>query len=307
MALTVEEVNEMQDAMFKIDGIDDPADAAKTAEDAAKLAEVKAAEDAAKVKADADAAGVKKVEDEAKAKATDSKAKAGEEDVDVVRELKEQIRTSQEALKKATSDYQKLHKILVDKGLITEEEEAATKKEEEAIQKAFTERQNKLTEMVTIMELNPNYGDVRTVCAQGNLDDIVDAFSRFYVKENGGDLKEVASNMEKEIWAEANPYKKIYELVKKYHPKFAKVEETEEQKKVREADEATKKIAAEADGKKKKEAVDAQASAANIGSGGSGGSGGAGWTTAKIDAMPEDELHTVPKEIYEKYLIGTLK
>jgi hypothetical protein len=298
MALTVEEVNEMQDAMFKIDGIDDDkaaADVAKVAEDAAKLAEAKAVEDAAKVKADEEAAAAA-----AKAKGDDGKAKEGEDDVDAIRELKEQVRASKEALSKATSDYQKLHKIMVDKGLITTEELELTKAEENAAKAAYTERQNKLTEMVTIMELNPTYADVRTVCAQGNLDDIVDAFSRYFVKENGGDLQEVAAKMESEIWSEPNPYKKIYELVKKYHPKFAEAPAKKDDK-----DDAAK-IAAEADGKKKKEVVDAQASAANIGAGG-GGNSGSGWTAAKIDAMDEDALHTVPKEIYEKYLLGTLK
>jgi hypothetical protein len=43
-----------------------------------------------------------------------------------------------------------------------------------------------------------------------------------------------------------------------------------------------------------------------MGTGGTGGTGGAGWTAAKIDAMPEDELHTVPKDIYDKYLRGLL-
>jgi uncharacterized membrane-anchored protein YhcB (DUF1043 family) len=295
--LTVEQVNEMQDEMNKI-GDEDPkgddakAAEAKAAEDVTKLAEAKVAEDAAKAKADADA------------KAKDGEGdKAKEEDVDVVRELKEQVRASNEALKKVTGDYQKLHKIMVDKGLITDEEVEATKAEEAAQKAVAAERQAKLTEMVTIMELNPNYGDVRQVCSQGNLDDVVDAFSRYYVKENGGDVQEIASKMEQEIWAEANPYKRIYELVKKYHPKFAPKDD--EKSKEKEAEEAAKKIAAEADKAKDKKPVDTNPSAASIGAGGSG-TGGGGWTAAKIDALSEDELHTVPKDIYDKYLKGTL-
>jgi hypothetical protein len=281
--------------MHKIDGIDD--DATKVAEDAAKLAEAKAVEDAAKLKADEDAAKAKEV--------ADSKAKENE-DVDVLRELKEQVRAGNEALKKVTSDYQKLYKSMVDKGHLTDEEVALDKAEEAAARTAFEERQNKLTEIVAVMEVNPNYSDVREVCSQGNLDDVVEAFARFYVKENGGKLQEVVVKMEQEIWSEVNPYKKIYELVKKYHPKYAvKVEDTEEQKKVKEAEEAAKKIAAEADKAKEKKVVDANPSAASIGAGGAG-TGSGGWTAAKIDALAEDELHTVPKDIYEKYLVGAI-
>lgn len=292
--LTIEQVNEMQDEMNKIDGIDD--DETKVADDAAKLAEAKAVEDAAKLKADKDATKEKEI--------VDSKAKDGEE-VDVLRELKEQVRASNEALRKVTGDYQKLQKVMIDKGLLTDEEIKVSKDEEEAARNAFAERQNKLTEMVAIMELNPNYADVQQVCTQGNLDDVIEAFSRFYVKENGGNLQEVAIKMEQEIWSEANPYKKIYELVKKYHPKFAKVEETEEQKKVKEAEETAKKIAADADKVKGKKIIDANPSAASIGAGGAG-AGNSGWTAAKIDALAEDELHTVPKDIYEKYLLGLI-
>ena len=289
--LTVEQVNEMQDEMNKID--DGDAEAAKVAEDAAKLEEVKAAED--KAKADADAL---KIKEEEGGKAKDDK----EEDVDVVRELKKQVRASNEALRKVTGDYQKLQKVMVDKGLITDDEIKATEAEESAAKAAYLERQSKLTEMVTIMELNPNYADVREVCSQGNLDDVVEAFSRYYIRENGGNLQEVSSKMEAEIWGEANPYKKIYELVKKYHPKFATKDDAAKQK---DSEDAAKKIAAEADKVKEKKVVDANPSAASIGAGGSG-AGGTGWTSAKIDALPEDELNTVPKDIYDKYLKGTL-
>jgi hypothetical protein len=292
--LTVEDVNAIQDEMNKIgedDGSDAAAAEAKAAEDA-KLAEAKAAED--KAKADADA----KVGDDGKAKEDDKgDDKDADDKLDVIRELKEQNRQINEALKKITSDYQKLHKIMLDKGVISEEEDKASKDEQEALQAAFAERQNKLNEMVAIMELNPNYADVRDVCTQGNLDDIIDAFSRYYVKENGGSTKEVAARMESEIWQEVNPYKKIYELVKRYHPRYAKADEG--------GKDDAKKLAAEADGTKEKKPVDTTPSAANIGSGGSG-AGSGGWTAAKIDALDEDELSTVPKDIYDKYLANQL-
>jgi hypothetical protein len=292
--LTIEDVNTMQDEMNKIDDDSADADAAKAAEDAAKLAEAKATEDAAKAKAD-EAAKDEKKDD----------GKPEDDEIDTVRELKEQVRASQEALKKITGDYQKLQKVMIDKGIISEDEVKEGEAAEAAKQAAFAERQGKLVEMVTIMELNPNYADVRQVCSQGNLDDIVDAFSRYYVKENGGSLQEVATKMEMEIWAEPNPYKKIYELVKKYHPKFAATDDAAAKDAAKKAEDDAKKIAAEADKVKDKKPVDATPSAASIGAGG-GGTGGGGWTSAKIDALPEDELNKVPKDVYDKYLKGML-
>lgn len=292
--LTIEDVNTMQDEMNKI-GDEALSDAASAAAEAAKLEEAKAAEEAAaKAKEEADK------KEAIAAKKDDSKP---EDEIDTIRELKEQLRANQEALRKITGDYSKLHKTMVDKGLISEDEVKESEAEEAQRQAAFTERQGKLVEMVTIMELNPSYADVRQVCSQGNLDDIVDAFARYYVKENGGSMQEVAAKMEMEIWAEPNPYKKIYELVKKYHPKYAVVDA--EKDAVKKAEDDAKKIADEADKVKNKKPVDATPSAASIGAGGSGvGSGG--WTSAKIDALPEDELSKVPKDIYDKYLKGTL-
>lgn len=292
--LTVEDVNAIQDEMNKIEPTKDEVDAtAKATADAEalKLEEAKTAEDKAKADAEAKIA----------AEADKGKEKADEE-VDDVRELKEQLRNNREALTKISADYQKLHKIMVDKGLLTEEEVTADKAKEAEIAAANAERQAKLTEMVTIMEVNPNYSDVRQVCTQGNFDDVIEAFSKFYVKENGGNLNEVASKMESEVWAEPNPYKKMYEIVKKYHPKFAVVDDS----KTKEAADAAKKIAEEADKTKDKKVVDANPSAASLGAGGSG-AGSSGWTSAKIDALDEDEIQSkVPKDIYDKYLKGIL-
>lgn len=290
--LTVEMVNEMQDEMNKIgEDTDIKDEEVKATDESAKSEEIKTETDEAKLK-DAD---VKK-EDEVKKEEVDGKAKTDE--FDVIRELKEQVRTSNEALKKITGDYQRLHKVMLEKGLITEEEDAESKAAEEARKAAFAQRQEKLIEMVAIMEMNPNYADVREVCLQSNLDDVIDAFARFYVKENGGNVGEVAAQMESEIWAAPNPYKKIYEVVKDYHPKYAV--KTEEKK-----DEVKKDEAKKADVPKPKIPVDATPSAANLGAGGSG-TGGSGWTAAKIDALEEDELKTVPRDIYDKYLKGTL-
>lgn len=295
--LTIEDVNTMQDEMNKI-GDEAHPDAASADAEAAKLEEAKAAEEAA----------AKAKEDAEKKDAVDAKKKDDskpDDEIDTVRELREQIRASQDALKKITGDYLKLQKTMVDKGIISEDEVKESEAEEAARQTAFAERQGKLVEMVTIMELNPNYADVRQVCSQGNLDDIVDAFARYYVKENGGNMQEVAGKMEMEIWSEPNPYKKIYELVKKYHPKYAVADANADKDAVKKAEDDAKKIADEADKVKAKKSVDVTPSAASIGAGGSG-VGSSGWTAEKIDALDEDKLGTVPKDIYDKYLKGIL-
>ena len=235
---------------------------------------------------------------EAETKTEDDDKTEGELKLDVAKEegdtevskLRTELRASNAALKKATDDYQKLHKVMLDKGIITEEEEAESKQKEEALQAAFDTRQAKLLEMVEIMELNPKYADVREVCSQSNLDSLVDAFAQHYVSVNGGKYEEVVAAIEADIWKQVNPYKEIYTLVKKYHPKYAENTNKEEGKEKS----TTEKVPA-------KETP----SAAKIGSG--SGAGATGWTAARIDALDEDELHTVPQDVYEKYLQGQLQ
>jgi hypothetical protein len=41
--------------------------------------------------------------------------------------------------------------------------------------------------------------------------------------------------------------------------------------------------------------------------GGTGSADLTGWTAAKIDGLPEDELTSVPKDVYAKYLRNELK
>jgi molecular chaperone GrpE (heat shock protein) len=115
--LTIEAVNQIQEDMNPIGDVgeggkilENVSDEAKAAEDAAKLADAKAAEDA-KAKEEADA----------KAKeAEDSKGKNLEEEVDPVKELKEANRLLTENLQKVTADYQKLTKRMIDKGVLSE-------------------------------------------------------------------------------------------------------------------------------------------------------------------------------------------
>jgi hypothetical protein len=273
--LTVEDVNTLQDEMNRLD--EDP-ESKEEVKEATKVEEPKVVEEKPVEK---------KIEEKAEEKVEE---KTAEEEIDPTREMREQLKQYDAALQKLTADYQKLQKSMVDKGIVTDEDLEKTKAEEEAAKAYYTERVTKLNEMVAMMEINPTFSDVRDVCTQGNLDDVVDAFSRHYVSKNGGDRKEVAVALEAEIWAKPNPYKEMYEVIKKYHPKYSEKKEEKVAEKV--AD--------------KKEVKDVTPSAATMGAGGSG-AGVGGWTSARIDALAEDELSTVPKDIYSKYLLGTLK
>lgn len=286
---TIEDVNAMQDEMNKIG--DDDSSGTVVEDKGTVPADQPAVVDGTPANKDDSTAG-----DADKGEVKDDNAE-GKDDVNVIRELREQLRTSNEALRKVTSDHQKLHKVLVDKGLITEEEEKAEKEASAAVKEAYDQRQEKLQEMVAVMEINPLYGDVREVCSQSNMDDIVDAFARYWVKENGGSLPDTAAKLEAEIWADPNPYKKLYGIVKQYHPKYAKKDDASAGK----AD-ADDKVA------KGKPVVvtNAQASAATVAAGGAG-SGSTGWTEDKINALDEEELNQVPRDVYDKYLAGTLK
>jgi hypothetical protein len=284
--LTIEDVNAMQEEMNPIGGdkpIEEEVKDKSAKDEKPKADEAKPVDDKEKEKADLAKEGEKK-DDE---KESDDNA-----------DLREQLRQTNSALQKLTADYAKLQKSMVDKGVITDEEVKASKAEEEAATAAYNLRVEKLNDMVAMMELNPAYSDVRDVCAQGNLDDVVDAFARHYVTKNGGDVKVIAAQLESDIWGRPNPYKEMYEVIKKYHPKYA--EKKEEVKK-----DVEKKEEKPPD--KKKEPVEANPSAAGLGTGGSG-TGAGGWTAARIDALPEDEIQTtVPKDVYDQYLKGTLK
>jgi len=287
IGFTIEDVNAMQDEMNKIEGIEDESiDKDKSGD---KVDEKLNDEKLPDVKD-----GDKVIDNKDDEKVKDDKDDKEVNSVDVIRELKEQLRISNESLGKVTGDYQKLHKVLIDKGLITEEEVKADKEAADAVKAAYDARQEKLTEMVSIMEVNPVYADIREVCTQSNMDDVIEAFARYWVKENGGTLQETTAKLESEIWSEPNPYKRLYDIIKQYHPKYASKKDEKDDKKD------------EDKSKKSKEPIDAQPSAAGIGAGGTG-SGNTGWTAEKIDALDEDELKNVPKDIYEKYLAGTLK
>ena len=140
--------------------------------------------------------------------------------------------------------------------------------------------------LLETMEQNSKYQDIREVCSRGNFDDIFEVIAAEATKD-GGNLDETLLEVELNVWNKSNPYKYMYDLIKKYHPAYAKKEGT-----------------AEPGDKKKEEGKDKTPVKApgTIADKGGDSNLKSGWTAKRIDALPEDELHTVPKEIYERYM-----
>ena len=240
---------------------------------------------------------------EARIKAED--AAAGEEPTEVgllreeVRDLRQMLRTSKRELTQTQAKFTRLST----KPAKSEEEEGEEEGEEgkkkqplskveelqEAIAEIGTVRGANLDILLETMEQG-RFSDVKEVCSRANFDDIFEAIASEVVKEKGGNLDEALLDVEYNVWNRANPYSYMYDLIKKYHPTYVKVE-------------AEAKGEGEKDKGKKKEPAKAPGSIGNLG-GDSSAKGG--WTTAKIDALPEEELDTVPKEIYDKYFRGEL-
>lgn len=138
--------------------------------------------------------------------------------------------------------------------------------------------------LLEAMEQNSKYEDIREVCSRGNFDDIFEVIATEATKNGTADFDETLLEVELSVWNKTNPYKYMYELIKRYHPSYAK-----------------KEGAAEPGDKKKKEKTIANAPGTIADKGGDGNLKG-GWTAKRIDDLPENELHTVPKDIYAKYM-----
>ena len=134
------------------------------------------------------------------------------------------------------------------------------------------------------------WGDVKEVVTESRVEGLVDLIAEEITREQGGEIDENRVDIELSVWSQPNPYKYLYNLIKKYHSDYIKKEE----KKETETDTTEKK--------KDKEPVKANASIGDI----KGGSDKGGWTADKIDKMDELDLGTVPKDVYQKYLRGEL-
>ena len=222
---------------------------------------------------------------------------------DEVKDLRQLLRTSKREQTQLQAKMERLGKRAVategDEEELDEDGKPIPKKEEplsrvEELQQGIAqigkERGASLDVLLETMEQNPKYANVKEVCSRANFDDIFEVIATEIVNDKGGNIDEALLEVEFSTWNRANPYSYMYDLITKYHPAYtAKTEAKPGGNKGEEG--------------KKKEPVKAPGSIAGLG-GDSDVKGG--WTAAKIDGLPEDELDTVPKDVYEKYMKNEL-
>ena len=153
--------------------------------------------------------------------------------------------------------------------------------------------------LVEAMSLSPKYDDIYEVCTKAHFDDIFETAAAHISRQEGIDFNEALVQLELEVWKKPNPYKYMYGIIKENHPKYKGKETTTKETK------DTKPVTPPLTAKKALEVKDAPGSIAAAGGGET--KGGSGWTSARIDDLDESELHQVPTDIYEKYMMGTLK
>lgn len=243
----------------------------------------------------------KKVEEDA-AKPETEEEQPGELDVlkSEMNDLRQLLRTSKRELTQTQAKLERLNKRSVatedkeeideDGKLVKVEKDPLSTIEElqQGIADIGKQRGASLDILFETMEQNNKYANIREVCSRNNFDDVFEAIATELVNDKGGDINEVLLEVELNVWSKTNPYSYMYNLITKYHPAYA---ETKVKAKPGDAE------------KKKKEPVKAPGSIAGLG-GDSNIKGG--WTAARIDKLPEDQLSTVPTDVYAKYMRNEL-
>jgi len=151
------------------------------------------------------------------------------------------------------------------------------------------ERGAQLELLAETMSETQKYTDIYDVCTKENFSDMFEALGEGIAQQERIPAEQAMLQAEVMVWQMSNPYKYMYNLIKEHHPRFAKAKPVEE--------------VAKPSGKEK---TPAKAPASIAGMGGSDTSK-SGWTSARIDALPEDELDTVPVDVYSRYLRNELK
>jgi hypothetical protein len=161
--------------------------------------------------------------------------------------------------------------------------------------------------LVETMAQTEKYADIKEVCSQDNFSDLVSMAADKIAATEGREPVEVALELEADVWRRQNPYAYMYDLIKTYHPKYAKAAASKTK-------EAEPKPKPEEEGKeppeKKKKTIDdaknlkAPSTIENAGTGTK--TSLSGWTAKRIDDLDEMDLDQVPAEVYDKYLRGEL-
>lgn len=246
-----------------------------------------------------EAADKKAADEVAEAKAAEEAAKKGEvkeEPEDELTTLRRTAREQKRELDNLKAKAEETAKALEKAGLTEPPSPEEIAKAEEA-QAAM---QMKLDVLLEAMELSPKYEDVRTVVSQDNFDDLVEMMAAYVVETEGGKLNQRVNEITGAIWGLPNPYKYMYEKIKEFHPKYRKP--ADEEGKAKDGKEGKPP-----DGKEEKPPAKLPGKVpGNITDIPGGGDGNKGWTSARIDALDEEDLHKVPADIYEKYLQNEL-
>ena len=234
---------------------------------------------------------------EADTKAAAEEAAAAEEEVDPrdeeVRNLRSILREQKKDLTLLKSRVERADKKAT--AALDEDDEALkddlsqVEQLSAAIQQIGDEKGANLEMLADMMAETQKFSDVYDVCSKENFNDMFDAIGQEIAQQERISLDEAVLKAELTVWTQKNPYKYMYGMIKKYHPKYAEKEET---------------VVVKPGVTKDKKVADAPASIAGMGGGDTSKSG---WTAARIDALPEDELDTVPTDVYNKYLVGGLK
>ncbi len=199
-----------------------------------------------------------------------------------VRELRSLLREQKREMTELRMQMQGTSKALKDAGVLDEGEESEEQKR--LLQQQEALRAQQLETMLEMMRLNPRYEDVDEVVSQEHFDDMVEAMAEVFAERTGVSKGEAVMAVEDWIWSQPNPYKLMYAQIKQHHPDYAKQPPK---------------------GGEPKGPAKAPSSLQAMAGG--GGASAAGWTAAKIDALPEDELDKVPRDVYALYLQGKLK
>ena len=201
-------------------------------------------------------------------------------------QLRQMLSSQHATIKEFKAHQADLEKRL--KGELSDPEDAEIEQKE--LDKLVAARNDELDNFLEIMRVNPKYEDVDAVCSQVNVDKLIHTLASKYVAEKGGDILDAMDGIAAELWSGRNPYTTLYAMVKK------EVLATPAAK------------TASPDKKFSKTGIKPEADApTSLGGLPAGQTTSGGWTTEKIDNLPESELSTVPVDVYEKYLQGVLK
>ena len=194
-------------------------------------------------------------------------------------ELRTLLRDGKRSMEALTGRMAASEAALEKAGLVSEEEKTAAAEQ----QASFQAREKDLEVILEVTRLNSKYEDVDSIVSQGNFDHAIELMSVDYATKYGVSKGDAIEAVEGWVWSLTNPYRFMYDKIKEIHPSY-----TEKGK------------------GKEKAAPDAPGSIQGI-HGGTGSGDLTGWTAAKIDGLPEDQLGTVPKDVYAKYLRNELK